>query len=114
MYAIVYIEKMKDNMIVKGYKGIMDLDLTSIDPKFHEEMIHQHKKDIAEYKLDQRQRPAKLRYENAMNHAHKILEMDRKAAENMRIERERLQKQKDDHRYEIFKRIQELKKRGNI
>ena len=40
--------------------------------------------------------------------------MDRKAAENMRIERERLQKQKDDHRYDIFKRIQEQKKHGII
>jgi len=105
---------MNDNMIVKGYKGIMDLDLSLIDPKFHKEMIHQHNKDIDEYKRDQRQRPAKLRYENAMNHAYKILEMDRKTAENMRLERERLQKQKDDHRYDIFKRIQEQKKRGNI
>jgi Na+/phosphate symporter len=105
---------MKDNMIVKGYKGIMDLDLSSIDPKFHKEMIHQHKKDITEYKIEQRQRPAKLRYENAITNAQKILEMDRKAAENMRIERERLQKQKDDHRYDIFKRIQEQKKHGII
>ena len=105
---------MNDNMIVKGYNGIMDLDLSSIDPKFHKEMIQQHNKDIDEYKRDQRQRPAKLRYENAINHAYKILEMDRKAAENMRLERDRLQKQKDDHRYDIFKRIQEQKKRGNI
>lgn len=105
---------MNDNMIVKGYKGIMDLDLSSIDPKFHKEMIQQHKKDIDEYKIEQHKRPAKLRYENAIINANKILEMDRKAAENMRLERERLQKQKDDHLYDIFKRIQEQKKHGMI
>lgn len=101
---------MTDNMIVKGYKGIMDLDLSSIDPKFHKEMINQHRKDVAEYKLEQRQRTPKLRYENAMTHAFNILELDRRAGEKMRLEKDRLQKQQDDHRYAIFKRIQEQKK----
>ena len=39
--------------IISGYKGIMDLDLTHIDPKYHAEMIALHKKDIKEYKKEQ-------------------------------------------------------------
>ena len=37
-------------MIVNGYKGIIDLDLSLIDPKFHKDAIEQHYKDIEEYK----------------------------------------------------------------
>ena len=97
-------------MIVKGYKGIMDLDLSSIDPKFHKDVVRQHYEDIKEYKQEQRQRPKRLRYENAMGHAFKILELDRKATEQMRIEANELQRQKDQEREERIKRIQEIKK----
>lgn len=97
-------------MIVKGYKGIMDLDLSSIDPKFHKEMIQQHKKDIAEYKIEQQQRPSKLRYENAITNAHKVLEMDRKSLEKRSIEEQEILKRKDKEREEIFYKRQEQKK----
>ena len=32
-------------MIVKGYNGIMDLDLTNVPVKLHKELIKQHHKD---------------------------------------------------------------------
>lgn len=101
---------MQDNHIVKGYKGVMDLDLSSIDPKFHTEVILQHNKDIAEYKREQRERPEKLRYENAIMHAHNIIELDRKAAEQLRKDAVQLENQKDKQREDIIKRIEELKK----
>ena len=37
--------------VIKGYKGIMDLDLTNIHPTHHKSLIKQHKKDIINYIL---------------------------------------------------------------
>ena len=53
-------------MIVKGYKGVMDLDLTNIHPVFHKSLIDQHKKDIEKYKLYQQTLEPELRYENTI------------------------------------------------
>ena len=53
-------------MIVKGYKGVMDLDLSNIHPVFHKSLIEQHKKDIEKYKLYQQTLEPELRYENAI------------------------------------------------
>ena len=36
--------------IIDGYKGVMELDLTNIDPKYHKLYIDQHYKDIKDYK----------------------------------------------------------------
>lgn len=55
--------------IVKGYKGVMDLDLTHIPSKFHKEMITLHNQEIEEYKLDQLSRPERMRYDNTIGRA---------------------------------------------
>ena len=39
--------------IIDGYLGIMPLDLTNVEPKYHRIMINEHNKDIEEYKLEQ-------------------------------------------------------------
>lgn len=52
--------------VIKGYKGIMDLDLTNIDPTHHKSLIKQHKKDIINYKIYQENLPEELRYENTI------------------------------------------------
>ena len=101
---------MQNGNIVKGYQGIMDLDLSSIDPKFHKEVVIQHMKDIAEYKREQHERPDKLRYDTAIVHAHNIIELDRRVAEQLRKDAIQLQNQKDKQREDIIKRIEELKK----
>ena len=36
----------KKEILIKGYNGIMDLDLTNVNKQFHKNMIEQHKKDI--------------------------------------------------------------------
>lgn len=100
---------MKNDHIVKGYKGIMDLDLSSIDPIFHKEVVAQHMKDIDEYKREQHERPDKLRYDTAIMHAHNIIELDRKATERVAKETIQLENQKDRQRINIFNRIQENK-----
>lgn len=101
-------------MIVKGYKGIMDLDLSQIDPKFHTDVVRQHFEDITEYKREQSIRPDKLRYENAIGHAFNIFELERKAMYKMRKERDDLQKQTDQERENIRLRIQEIKKQYKL
>lgn len=98
---------MKDAYIVKGYQGIMDLDLSSIDPKFHKEVINQHYTDIAEYKRDQQERPPKLRYENTIARAYTLIEIDRKALEQVRQRELELQNQHDKRREEDFNRNQQ-------
>ena len=62
--------------IIKGYKGIMDLDLTNVDSKYHKELIEQHKKDIDQYMLDEEKLPLSKRYENTVGKAYQKLEYE--------------------------------------
>ena len=62
--------------IIKGYKGIMDLDLTNVDSKYHKELIEQHKKDIDQYMLDEEKLPTNKRYENTVGKAYQKLEYE--------------------------------------
>ena len=54
----------KNKLIYKGYNGIMDLDLTNIDTKFHKILITDHFNDIEKYKKEQSLLDPELRYEN--------------------------------------------------
>lgn len=64
--------------IIKGYKGIMDLDLTNIYPCNHKSLIEQHYEDIELYKIEQSKLKPKLRYENDVGLALKKIEYDNK------------------------------------
>ena len=57
---------MGNNKIIKGYKGVMDLDLTNIDPKLHKILINQHYNDIDEYKKYQSTIKDEQRYDNTI------------------------------------------------
>jgi hypothetical protein len=87
--------------IVKGYNGIMDLDLNLIPSKFHKEAIDQHYKDIENYKKEQALLPKKLRYENTIVKAEKVIEIERLA----------LQKRIKEKYDEDTRRIEEYSKR---
>lgn len=52
--------------IVKGYNGIMDLDLTLVPTELKKQMIDQHNKDIDNYKIEQSLLEPRLRYENTV------------------------------------------------
>lgn len=65
-------------MIIKGYLGIMDLDLTNIHPVNHKALIKQHYKDIENYKIEQANLPEKLRYENTIGEALRKMEYENK------------------------------------
>ncbi len=73
--------------IIKGYKGIMDLDLTDIDSIYHEQLIKDHNNDIELYKIEQSKLKPKFRYENTIEHINK-----RHEYENEKIQ---LRKQKE-------------------
>ena len=74
---------MRDNIrdnIVKGYYGIMDLDLTNIDPKFRDDAVKQHYQDIKNYQIEQKQLKPHLRYENTIGRIKNMHEIDEKFA----------------------------------
>lgn len=95
---------MNKKNIIPGYKGIMPLDLTSVDVKLHSIMIEQHYKDIHLYKIEQAQLPNHLQYENTIMRVEKIHKMD----EDAQKQRKRIfieNQEKDDQlRSEIFYR----------
>ncbi len=67
--------------IVKGYKGVMDLELELVPKEYRKEAIEQHKRDIKEYTMEQQQLPERLRYENTVMKAIKLHEADNVAAQ---------------------------------
>lgn len=80
--------------IIDGYNGIMPLDLTNVDPKYHKEMIRVHLNDIKIYKKEQSELPEKLRYENNFKRIQEQLNHE-KHLENIRKKRE--EKEKEDY-----------------
>ena len=64
--------------IIKGYKGVIDLDLTNVNPKLHKELIKQHYQDIKNYKMEQANLPEKLRYENTVGEAYRKIAIENK------------------------------------
>jgi hypothetical protein len=83
-------------LIIPGYKGIMDLDLTNIDSKFHHEMVNLHSQEIEEYKKEQLQRPKHIRYENCVK---RILDQFKRDQEIVK-KRELEKKRKKDEEYQ--------------
>ena len=67
--------------IVKGHKGIMDLELDLVPKGFWKEAIKQHNQDIIEYNMEQDKLPERLRYENTILRIKKLHEIDEKAGE---------------------------------
>tara|TARA_B110000967_G_scaffold24696_1_gene22696 strand:+ start:4946 stop:5272 length:327 start_codon:yes stop_codon:yes gene_type:complete len=69
---------MKQNMIVKGYNGVMDLDLSLVPENVRKIAIDQHFEDIAEYNAYQASLPPSLRYENTICKISKQLKLEEK------------------------------------
>lgn len=88
-------------MIVKGYKGIMDLDLTNIHPVYHDILKKQHKQDIENYKKYQESLEPEMRYENTIA---KIIR-DREHYEKMRdFYASEKMKEKNQYYKELYER----------
>lgn len=63
-------------IIIEGYKGIMPLDLSGVDPKYYKIVIDQHNEDIKAYNRYQDTLPTKLKYENTTGKAMQLLQKD--------------------------------------
>ena len=74
---------------IKGYNGIMDLDLTNIPEEFHKELVDLHMKDIEQYKLEQLSRPKNCRYENTVLKANKYWEFHNREVRKRREKEEK-------------------------
>ncbi len=95
--------------IVPGFQGVMDLDLTRVDKKHHEELVKQHIKDIDDYKLEQATMKPRLRYENTILKAMRIHKIEEDALKlRSAQEKERIARQ-DKDRYERYQRTVMLK-----
>lgn len=92
---------MKQN-IIPGYNGIMDLDLTNIDPKFHHEIINLHFQEIEEYKKEQLQRPKHIRYENCVKRILDQLNRDREIIKKRENNKKNKQLEEYNKRVEYF------------
>ena len=80
--------------IIKGYKGVMDLDLSLVPKMYEKEAVEQHYKDINEYKKYQKSLKPQHRYENTVERIHKRLEKEN----NIRNEK---RKKDQDRRYQL-------------
>ena len=85
-------------IIIEGYKGVMPLDLTDVDPKYHKIMIDQHDEDIKEYNKYQNELPLRLRYENTTEKANKLLYKDTEWL-NRNSNKKRLEQLETDKKY---------------
>jgi hypothetical protein len=85
-------------IIIEGYKGIMPLDLSGVDPIYHTIMIAQHKEDKKEYYDYQQSLPEKLRYDNTTKRALQLLEKDKMWLES-NAKKKRLEQTKTDQKY---------------
>ena len=84
--------------IIDGYKGVMPLDLSGVDPIYHAIIIDQHAEDIKEYNKYQQSLPAKLKYENTTQKAIQLLEKDKAWLEKEAI-KNRLEQFERDKKY---------------
>ena len=102
---------MKKNMLIPGYKGVMDLDLTIVDPKYHKDVVTQHNKDIDEYKSREKTLKPNMRYENTILKIQTIQQRHRIILDKQLNEKRLQQKKQDDERYMIFLKNQEYNKK---
>tara|TARA_B100001175_G_C19251644_1_gene515004 strand:- start:93 stop:353 length:261 start_codon:yes stop_codon:yes gene_type:complete len=80
---------MNKSNIVKGYNGIMDLDLNLVSKIYHKEAVKQHYLDIENYKKEQSLLPENLRYENTVIKAQNIYNSDQLALKKRSLEKEK-------------------------
>jgi hypothetical protein len=76
--------------IVKGYNGIMDLDLTLVPTELKKQMIDQHYKDIDNYKIEQSLLEPRLRYENTVER----IQLSHEKTQSIILKRLKLQEEK--------------------
>lgn len=92
--------------IIKGYKGVIDLDLSLVPKQYHKSVVNQHYQDIKNYKLYQKTLKPKHRYENTIERIKKNI----KNEENIR--KLKLEKEQNE-RYELYNKLYKLNKKND-
>lgn len=75
---------MNRNCIVSGYKDIRSIDLTYVDPKYHKNIIDQHRAIISEYKRHQGDLKPEIQYDITNRDVLKTLEKDRQITKKIK------------------------------
>ena len=89
--------------IIKGYKGVMDLDLSLVSESFKSIAVKQHYKDIEDYKKYQANLKPKNRYENTIERINKLHQYEY----DMQMKRKKEEIQKQNRLYELQYKIYE-------
>lgn len=89
---------MNKKEIIKGYKGVMDLDLSLVEEIYKKIAVEQHYKDIEEYKKYQATLKPEYRYENTIER----IKIQKEKEEKIRIDN--LIKEQN-RKYELFNKL---------
>jgi hypothetical protein len=89
--------------IIKGYKGVMDLDLSLVHKDYIHSAVKQHYQDIEDYKKYQKSLKPEYRYENT------ILRI-KKQIENEEYLRNLKKQTEQNERYELANKLYNLSK----
>jgi len=92
-------------LIIPGYNGIMDIDLTNIDTKFHQEMVNLHFQEIEEYKKEQLQRPKHIRYENCVKRILDQIKRDQEIIKKKEIDNNNKKEEEYNKRVKYLKKL---------
>ena len=91
-------------IIIDGHKGVMPLDLSGVEQKYHKIMIAQHEEDIKEYIKYQDELPIQLRYENTTEKSLNLLKKDQEWLKEYADKKRLEQFEADKKRYESQQR----------
>jgi hypothetical protein len=89
--------------IVKGYKGVIDLDLSLVPEIYRKSAVTQHYQDIEDYKKYQKSLKSEHRYENTILRIKKQ-QKNENYLRNLKLEEE------ENKRYELVNKLYNLNK----
>ena len=94
--------------IIKGYKGVMDLDLSLVSESFKTIAVKQHYKDIEDYKKYQASLKPKNRYENTIERINKLHQYESDMQQKRKKEEIEEQNRLYELQYKIYQNLSKI------
>ena len=94
--------------IIKGYKGVMDLDLSLVSESFKSIAVKQHYKDIEDYKKYQSSLKPKNRYENTKERIKKLHKYESDMLQQRNKEKIQEQNRLYELQYKIYQNLSKI------
>jgi len=94
--------------IIKGYKGVMDLDLSLVSERFKTIAVKQHYKDIEDYKRYQASLKPKNRYENTIERIKKLHQYESDMLQQRNNEKIQEQNRLYELQYKIYQNLSKI------